>query len=347
VFIAMNLEIIAALNRSRFNALPLYCCALLCRGALICYCALFCYRVLMQCKDRTAATVRTLALITGLVLSACLSASESKPGQSTVVSINLCADQLLLLLADSEQILSLSNLSHQSAGSYYYEQAQAYPVNEGHAEQVLTLQPDIVIAGQYSSPYTLDLLREVGLRVETIPIANSIDTMLANITQVSTWLGHNSRGDTIVSELNQRLDALKTSLQNEQQTSAKELPVAAVYDPNGYTSGAQSLRGEMIELSGWRNAAAMAGIQSYGQLSLESIIRLQPDALIESPYSPGTWSRAQAMSQHPALYKAGVDPHIINVPSRKTVCAGPWTVDVIEQMRAERTNLPDTKHTHE
>ena len=39
----------------------------------------------------------------------------------TVASINLCADQLVLLLADDEQILSLSNLSHRSAGSYYYK----------------------------------------------------------------------------------------------------------------------------------------------------------------------------------------------------------------------------------
>jgi iron complex transport system substrate-binding protein len=273
--------------------------------------------------------------------------SHTLPLKPTVVSINLCADQLLILLAEPEQILSLSNLSHQSAGSYYFERARAYPVNEGHAEQVLTLQPDLVIAGQYSSPYTLDLLREVGLRVETIPIANSIDTMLANIAQVAAWLGHESHGEAIVDELNHRLTTLKTSLQQEQQTIAAELPIAAVYDPNGYTSGEQSLRGEMIELSGWRNAAAMAGIQSYGQLSLESIIRLQPDALIESPYSPGTYSRAQAMSQHPALYKAGVDPHIIHVPSRKTVCAGPWTVDVIEQLRTEKAKLPATRQPHE
>ncbi len=264
----------------------------------------------------------------------------------TVVSINLCADQLLMLLADPEQILSLSNLSQQSAGSYYHEQAQSYPTNKGHAEQVLPLQPDIIIAGQYSSPYTLDLLREVGLRVETIPIANNIDTMLANITQVSAWLGHQSRGDTIVSDLNRRLNAIKISLQDEQHTSSGELPVAAVYDPNGYTSGAQSLRGQMMELSGWSNAAELAGIQQFGQLSLESIIRLKPDALISSPYSPGTYSRAQAMSKHPALRASGVNPHIIHIPSRKTVCAGPWTIDVIEQMQTERLQLFGTDAVH-
>ena len=222
----------------------------------------------------------------------------------SVVSINLCADQLVLLLAAPDQILSLSNLSHQEAGSYYFKEARSYPVNEGHAEQVLKLEPDLVIAGQYSSKYTIDLLRETGLRVETLPIANDIDTMLDNIQSVSVWLGQKNSGTTIVQTLNKQLEALKPP------PSVK--PVAAVYDPNGYTSGAQSLRGQMMELSGWSNAAALAGIQHFGQLSLESIIRLKPDALIASPYSPGTYSRAQAMSKHPALRASGVNPHIIH-----------------------------------
>jgi len=236
-----------------------------------------------------------------------------------------------LLLAKPDQILSLSNLSHQSAGSYYYEQAQQYPINEGHAEQVLKLQPDLVIAGQYSSKYTVDLLVETGLRVETMPIASDVESMLINIHSVSNWLGREAHGDSIVQNLRERLGRLTPP------ASAK--PGAAAYDPNGYTGGAQSLRGQMMDLSGWSNAAALAGIQHYGQLSLETIISLQPDALIFSPYSPGTYSRAQAMSQHPALLEAGVNPHIIHVPSRKTVCAGPWTVDVIEQMQAERIML--------
>ena len=41
-----------------------------------------------------------------------------------VASINLCADQLVMLLAEDEQILSLSNLSQQEAGSYYFERAR-------------------------------------------------------------------------------------------------------------------------------------------------------------------------------------------------------------------------------
>ncbi len=251
--------------------------------------------------------------------------------QIAVASINLCADQLVLLLADSDQIRSLSNLSHEEAGSYYFEKAREYPVNEGHAEQIFGLQPDVVIVGQYSSQHTVAMLQEVGLQIQTLPIANNIETVFQNILSVAKWVGHPQRGVDMVDQLRKKLSAIPLPKDPK--------PVAAVFDPNGYTSGKLSLRGEMMETAGFQNAASVAGIESYGKLSLEAIIALQPDALIESPYSPGTWSRAQAMSQHPALLDAGVNPHIIHVPSRMTVCGGPWTIDVIEQLQSERQKL--------
>lgn len=249
----------------------------------------------------------------------------------TVASINLCADQLVLLLADDEQILSLSNLSHRPAASYFYKKARSYPVNKGHSEPILNLNPDVVIVGQYSNVHTVNLLHEVGLQVKTLPIANDLHTLFENISSVAGWLGKQQSGDLIVASLKQRIASL--------QNAATPGPVAAVFDPNGYTSGKSSLRGQMMELAGWQNAASIAGIENYGKLTLEEIISLAPDALIESPYSPGTYSRAQIMSQHPALLGAGLRPHIINIPSRMTICAGPWTVDVIEQLQAERIKL--------
>jgi len=274
-----------------------------------------------------------VSLITGLAVLVCMGAGTfaAAAGLPTAASINLCADQLLLLLAQEKQILSLSNLSHREAGSYYFEKARQYPVNKGDAENILNLNPDVVIVGQYSSVHTVNLLREVGLRVETLPLANDLETLFSNIQQVASWVDAQAEGDNIVRLLRDRLDQLDPPVTPQ--------PVAAVYDPNGYTSGANSLRGQMMELAGWQNAASLVGIESYGKLTLEEIIRLSPDALIESPYSPGTYSRAQIMSQHPALLGAGLQPRVINVPSRMTVCAGPWTVDVIEQLQSVRKSL--------
>lgn len=284
---------------------------------------------------------RASALLFLWFLPACVSWAENVQQTSAqdikprVASINLCADQLVVLLAEQDQILSLSNLSHQQAGSYFFEKARKYPINEGHSEQILTLAPDLVIVGQYSSVHTVNLLREVGLRIETLPIANDLDGLYQNILSVADWLGQGERGRQIVDSLKLRLSRLLAPDQSR--------PMAAAFDPNGYTSGRSSLRGQMLDLAGWDNAASVAGIDRYGKLSLEAMIHLAPDALIESPYSPGTYSRAQVMSRHPALLGAGLEPHIISIPSRMTVCAGPWTMDVIEQLQAERLKLMEYK----
>jgi len=252
-----------------------------------------------------------------------------------VASINLCADQLILLLAQPDQITTLSNLSHDQAGSYYYQKARAYPVNESHAEQILPLQPDLVIAGQYSNVHTVNLLREVGLRVEILAIATNLVGVFENIRSVATWLEKPKLAEAIIAKLEQRLDAL----------GPPTIPtsLAAVYDPNGFTVGGNTLRGEMMQRAGWANVASKVGITDYGHLSLESMIRLAPDALIESPYSQGTYSRGQALSLHPALRQAGLNPKIVTVPSRMTICAGPWTIDVIEQLHSERLALEHEK----
>lgn len=259
------------------------------------------------------------------------SISAAAAEEIKVASINLCADQLVLLLADEEQIISLSNLSHRKAGSYFYKKAQVYPVNEGHAEQILGYSPDLVIVGQFSRPHTVNILKAVGLSIQTLPIANSVQDVFNNIQSVADWIGKRERGVDLVAKLQARLDKLTPDASNQ--------PLAAAFDPNGYTSGKQSLRGQVIELAGFRNAASVAGIESYGKLSLEAMIKHNPEALIESPYSPGTWSRAQATSQHPALKAAGINPQIIDIPSRMMVCGGPWTLDVIEQLQAERLNI--------
>ncbi|OED43483.1 hypothetical protein AB833_03620 [Chromatiales bacterium (ex Bugula neritina AB1)] len=274
----------------------------------------------------------TVPVFAGEPHAALAHASTAKaPTLPRVVSINLCADQLLLALADDRQIAALTNLSHQKAASWFYREARRYPFTRGKAGEVIVLKPDLVLAGQYSSRYTLSALKSAGLRVEKLPIANSVEAMLKNIEQTAQWLGQPDRGAEMVTALNKRLAAIKAPL-------AAPLR-AAVYDPNGYTVGDQSLRGDVLRRSGWHNVANDAGISSFGVLSLETLLRLQPDVLVESAYSAGTYSRAQQLNQHPALTQSKLAPEIISVPSSQTICGGPWTVDLIEHLSAERIKL--------
>ena len=87
-----------------------------------------------------------------------------------VASINLCADQLVLLLADNDQILTLTNLSHDSAGSYFYEKARQYSANKGYSEKILKLAPDVVID---NSPVRDNVIRHSKERIPSMPLGLS------------------------------------------------------------------------------------------------------------------------------------------------------------------------------
>lgn len=281
--------------------------------------------------------------VLGLLLCLCVSvqarATETLP---RVVSINLCADQMVLLLADPQQILALSRLSRDEAGSRLHEQAEQYPQVQPRAEDIVPLAPDVILTGPYTSRYTLSLLDELGLRVESLEIAESVEAMLRNMRRVGDVLHRQSQAEELIATLEQRLariDERVAELDATRDAHGIEAARAAVYDANGYTVGPQSLRGEAMRRAGLHNVAADVGVETYGVLQLEDMIRLAPAALIESPYSPDTYSRGQMLAEHPALRQSGLDPMVVSVPSNETICAGPWLVDVIELMLLAREQI--------
>ena len=278
------------------------------------------------------------AVSAGLLTVVSLGVGASVPAPS-VLSINLCADQMVVLLADPPQIKALSALSHDQAGSYFHQQAQRYPVAAATAEDILPRMPDIVLTGPYTPRHTLALLAELGLEVRSLEIANSMESMLQNIRLVGEILKQDAKAASVVEALELRLVAIEArvaALDANLVESGRPKPKAAVYDPNGYTVGQASMRGEAMHLAGWHNVADDKDIESYGVINLEDLIQLAPDALIESPYSEGTFSRGQMLGKHPALRQTGLDPLIVSLPSNKTICAGPWSVDVVETLVSAR-----------
>lgn len=285
-------------------------------------------------RYRLSQTLPLLGLLLLLNFSAVTIADTAKHPER-IVSINLCADELLLLLTDPDQISALTHLSHDEGASYFQTKALPYPTTTGLAEDVLPFKPDLVIAGEFGSMQTVSLLKKLGIRVEILPLANNMQQVFSNIELIAKLTGHPERGAEIVQALQARLAKLPSTAANA--------PLAAVYDPNGYTVGPESLRGQSITLAGWRNAGELAGVRDYGSLDLETMVRLQPDALIDSPYTLNTYSRAEALAQHPALRGVHLNPHIISVPSNMTICDGPWIIETIETLQRERLSLPSKR----
>ena len=243
-----------------------------------------------------------------------------------VVSINLCTDQLLLMLADTDQISSVSKLAIEPESSFMAEQALAYPVNHGKTEELLALKPDLIVAGQYSASRMVGMLKELGYRVETFPIVNDLDGIRTSIIRMANLLGKPKRGEQLLKQMEQRLalSALKRP---------KRKPRAAIYQPNGYTSGSNTLQDIALVLAGWENVAASIGINGYSTIDLESLLLANPQQLFSSAYAPGTQSRAQQQLNHPALKRMTGGREIVNIDYRYWICGGPMITEAVEQLQ--------------
>ena len=81
-----------------------------------------------------------------------------------IVSINLCADELVLRLADPRNIASVTWLSRNPDSSNVAQLAAQVPINHGLAEEIIPLDPDLVIAGIYTARTAVALLKRAAFR---------------------------------------------------------------------------------------------------------------------------------------------------------------------------------------
>jgi len=266
-----------------------------------------------------------------MLLSTVLLSAPAAANPSRIASINLCTDQLLLLLADPGQIASVSRLALEQESSFMAEAASGYPVNDAKVEQLLTLNPDLILAGQFSPRPLIRLLRKLGYRVEIIDATESITDIRNNIRKVAGLLGQAARGKALITRMDARLQAVA-----RRSASMTRRPIALFYQPRGYTSGRDTLQDQALSIAGWRNLAAESAVSGYGHIGLEQLLAGQPEQLFTSSYAPGTRSLAQHLLQHPALRRITAGRPVINIDYRYWICGGPMIADAVEALAQAR-----------
>ena len=106
---------------------------------------------------------------------------DGAPGR--VVSLNVCTDQLALLLGAPGQLVSVSRLAHDPRSSAMAGAARAIPANGASAEEGVLLRPDLVVAGSYTARATVEMLLRLGYRVERFLATTGDDHVRALIRQ--------------------------------------------------------------------------------------------------------------------------------------------------------------------
>jgi iron complex transport system substrate-binding protein len=243
--------------------------------------------------------------------------------------MNLCTDQLAILLAKPGQLVSVSRIAADPLSSPVADDARGYQLNRGDAEQIYLMQPDLVLAGEFSDPVAIGLMRRLGIKVHQLPNSDRLSEIPAQIREVGALLGQMATAEVLAADVEARLAAF--------EGADRDRPVAAFFYANGYTLGAGSLSHDIITTAGFENLATQLGQGGGGRLSLESLIVSRPDVLIVSPPYAGA-SRAEDVPAHPALADYAAQARVVR-SGPEWVCGSPDTIDAVEAMAEVRAAL--------
>ncbi len=248
-----------------------------------------------------------------------------------VVSMNLCTDQLAMLVAAPGQLHSVSALASDPRGSAMAEAARAFAPNRGLAEEIYLMRPDLVLVGSFSARATVDMLRRLGIPVAVFDPAYGLDDVRDRIGQMGAVLGQEARAEALIADYDARLAAL--------QAEAARRPSAVLYHANSYTSGDRTLAGQILVAAGFRNAATQAGFSAGGVLPLEVLATLAPEALITSRPHPGA-SRSEEILDHPVVRALRDGRATGSFTNRDWVCGTPHVLRAIETLGTLRRAMP-------
>jgi iron complex transport system substrate-binding protein len=245
---------------------------------------------------------------------------------SRIVSLNLCADELVLRLAAPGTVKSVTWLARDPGLSNVAALAEAIPVNRGLAEDVVPLAPDLVIAGAYTTRTAVSLLRRLKIPVLELDVPRTVDEALAQITTVAAAIGRPEHGAQLVGVIRDGFSRLEI-------VRSKASPIAAIYQPNGLTIGQGSLVNDLLRRAGLRNLAIERRIDNYGALPLEWLLLAQPDLLIVNTAGGVGHAMAYEILSHPALMSRYHGDRVVSVPSAWWSCPGPRLVDTVQRLQ--------------
>jgi iron complex transport system substrate-binding protein len=253
-------------------------------------------------------------------LMASSTASANSPQR--VISLDYCADQFILKLLPRSRILALSPDADRDF-SYMRDAAIGLQQVRPLAEDVLILQPDLVVRSYGGGPSAVRFFERAGIPVLQVPFANNLDDIRAMILMLAERLDAPQRGAEIVADMDRRLEDLRSDSKSR----------SALYmTPTGVTSGPGTLVHEMLHAANLENFEQRPGWYS---LPLERLVYEQPDLLAAAFFDgstdhPSMW---HAM-RHPVAKRQLSELPTVMLRGAWTSCGGWFLLDAIEALAA-------------
>jgi iron complex transport system substrate-binding protein len=275
--------------------------------------------------------VRALVAV-ALLAAAAVASAQAASRPQRIVSLDLCADQLLIELVEPGRIAAVTFMAPDPGLSAGWEKARGLAVTRGAAEDVLSRRPDLVLAGQFGVAPTVNLLQRLKVNVVVVPMASDLEGVRAAVRVVAAAVGEAARGEAMVAAFDRRLAQIKPPL-------PASAPTAVVYQVGGNVLTGGSLADAALTAAGYRNKAAEYRLTRGGQVPLELLVASPPDLLVLTSAADEYLTVASDNLRHPMLAMLRRQRASIVLPSRLWLCGTPHIAEAVVQLAEMRAKI--------
>lgn len=265
--------------------------------------------------------VNLLVLFSSIVVLA----TSTNAGPKRIASLNLCTDELLLSLADPDQIISLTWLAREESLSAFFEPARSYHQNNGRASDVIPLNPDLVFLSEFSPANTLGLLESVGIKSVVVPEPRTTEQLLENIRAMSSAIDQVKKGEDLISLFSSRLKSIA-------EDKKRQIISALLLSPGIASFGSSAVKIEILKMLNIRVLNQEKPSLANRYLSIEELTRSSPDFVIIDKYSGNYPSVSEEMLRHPLIQSS---LNTIEVEAKDWLCSTHNLLDTIEHINTK------------
>jgi iron complex transport system substrate-binding protein len=233
-----------------------------------------------------------------------------------VVSLNMCTDELLLLLAAPEQVASVTHLARSPHEFAFWRTARRYAANDGSVGSVAGMRPDLIVTMGGMARDRERLARRLDADLLVLPFPTSLDDIERSITTLAERLGREERGRQFVAAL-RRLRGARPNA---------GIP-ALFLSGGGEAHAPGSLGAQWLELAG-----VAAPDDLGGRVAAERMLVSPPSIAIRSDYRRSQTSRGHFWPG----FRFIEDMHrtrTIWTDGRRWTCGGPALMPEIIRIR--------------
>ena len=245
-----------------------------------------------------------------------LLATPAEAAPRRVASLNLCTDELLLLLGAPDQIVSVSHLGRRQAETALWRKAQAYPANDGTLLSVLPHRPELVLAMGGGGRDRSRIAHRLGIALLELPYPQSLGDIQTAVASVAAALGQAEAGRAIV----ERLQALR-------RTAPQRTRDTILLGGGGRSVAASGLAAQWLRLAGLRQRPLVGD-----RVSLEQLLVAPPQVLLRSDYRQGQYSGEQRWLAHPLARRVRARQTLV-ADGRRWTCMGPSLIREVLRLR--------------